>query len=147
MYRGKPHLLILISLLKFNSFSTWWRKKLIVKVSKRDGGSLTVNMSNFTVTFDTKISHWWQGGGSYWGLYLSLVTQKTDMDVSFQTSPVTCMPMKLCRKNELTLMAVRLWGFGWVELAFWLLSDIFVDNFWMYWKYGVYSVFQNNVLC
>ena len=39
---------------------------------------------------------------------------------------------------------VRIW-LGWV--SFWLLSDIFVDNFWMYWKYGVYSVFQNDVLC
>ena len=139
MYRGKPHLLILISLLKFNSFPTWWRKKLIVKVSKRDGGNLTVNMSNFAVTFDKTISHW--------NSQLSLVTQKTDMDVSFQTSPVTCMPMKLCRKKELPLISVELCGFGCLELAFWLLSDIFVDNFWMYWKYGVYSVFQNDVLC
>ena len=139
MYRGKPHLLILISLLKFNSFPTCWHKELIAKVSKRDGGSLTAEMSNFAVTFDKTISHW--------NSQLSLVTQKSDMNVTFQTSPVTCMPMKLCRKNELTLMAVRLCGFGWVELVFWLLSDIFVDNFWMYWKYGVYSVFQNNVLC
>ena len=51
------------------------------------------------------------------------------------------------RKTSSWQVAVRLWGFGWVELAFWLLSDIFVDNFWMYWKYGVYSVFQNDVLC
>ena len=28
--------------------------KLIAKVSKSDGGSLTVKMSNFTVTFDKK---------------------------------------------------------------------------------------------
>ena len=29
-------------------------QKLIAKVSKRDGGSLTAKMSNFTVTFDRK---------------------------------------------------------------------------------------------
>ena len=42
------------SFLKFNSFPTCWHKKLIAKVSKRDGGSLTAKMSNFTVTFDRK---------------------------------------------------------------------------------------------
>ena len=31
-----------------------WEKELIAKVSKSDGGNLTAEMSNFTVTFDKK---------------------------------------------------------------------------------------------